>query len=147
MFFYNVARTFSILYIGLEPNKVTDIDKAEESGESEDSLPLVVPTAPKRQNNKRPSPPRSRAFGFSPQTKPVVTGAGEDTDTPPPSSATTESNFPSQPQLEEGQNSFPNQRDSEVPLADVSSLQRTKHGSPHPGRRRGRANEGGYYYL
>ncbi|CAI8009295.1 Espin [Geodia barretti] len=131
----------------LEPNKVTDIDKAEESGESEDSLPLVVPTAPKRPNNKRPSPPRSRAFGFSPQTKPVVTGAGEDTDTPPPSSATTESNFPSQPQLEEGQNSFPNQRDSEVPLADVSSLQRTKHGSPHPGRRRGRANEGGYYYL
>jgi hypothetical protein len=126
----------------LEPNKVTDIDKAEESGESEDSLPLVVTAAPKRLKNKRPSPPRSRAFGSSPQTKPVGTGAGDDTDTPPPSSATTESNFPSQPRLEEGQNSFPNQQDAEVALADTSSLQRTKHGSPHPGRRRGRANEG-----
>ena len=128
---------------GLDPNKVTDIDKAGESDDSEDSLPLDVSTAQTRQKTKRPSPPRARAFGSSPQSRPTGTGLGQDTtDGVTPSSPM---NTDSQPQ--EGQRLPPGreQEDSEPPsLSDLSSLQRTKHGSPHPGRRRGQAKEGIY---
>ena len=131
---------YVLLLTGLEPNKVTDIDKAEKSEDSEDSLPLVVPTTP-TQGKPRPSPPRSRDLKTGPQTR--KTGIGRDTTSQFSSTATPAD-------TEDAGTRFGGRREQTLrvdqlggeTLADLTSLQRTKHGSPHPNRRKSGRREG-----
>ena len=125
---------------------MTDIDK-EGSEDSEDSLPLVVPT---RQTNKLPSPPRSRAFGTGLQTVPAGTGLRQDTETPPLfDSTTSHTNVVGSTPLEisGGAAVGRGSRQDGKTLAELTSLPRTKHGSPHPRRRRHAHKEGSYNYT
>ena len=117
---------------------MTNVDVSEES---DDSLPLVVPhtaTHPARQKTEQSqrhlSPPKARTFG-APQTRPEDSHQQKD-DT----NVTTTTNDGGSPQQKSGgdggvRSNSDSQESNE--LFDAASLQRTKHGSPYPGRRGG----------
>ena len=111
--------------------------KVDSSNESEDSLPLVLPTTPlkkkKTKKKEQPSPPRARAehtrqerelgdevnkIGF-----PGTANSGLGSSPPQPESRGT------------GTQSSSSQTETETAVVlDVARLERTKHGSPHPRR-------------
>lgn len=122
-----------VCYIGagLESNKVTNADDSEES---EDSLPLNVPnmTAPiKKQQQKQATTSPSGAGTFGEHQTSL--GSGEHTEG---NDGTGDSSPPPIPRFGDSGQRTSAGHDYDEEAGESTELQRTKHGSPHPRKRK-----------
>lgn len=113
---------------GLEPKKVTNVDGSEES---EDSLPLIVPNttaSTKKKQQQVTSPSGAGTFGGHQ----AGLGSGEHTE----GNDGMGGSSPPLPRFGDSGQRANAGHDYEEEAGESTELQRTKHGSPHPRKRK-----------